>query len=179
MSWTSRWNANFTKPLVRQIVAIIQRDQRAALDWVGGANVLPSIVEFDLALVAIRQFPALLVTPLADDFALESSDTRQQSVRLAVSIAATDQRPGAVVELVEDYVRALDAVLLTVPLTDFAAALSLTLPHLGTINTTPLAAGVVKDLVVEAHAYDEARALRGNIFAMTATLGVRVEMEEI
>lgn len=190
MAWASKFNAGFVKPLIRQLLAIIQRDQRAALDWVGGTGVLPDIVSYQLAPLLIPQFPAVLVMPNETQFAQEAVGSLQSANRVFAVIAVTHQDGQAVVELLEDYTRALDAIFNTVPLSDFYTPLSLTLPILGgtatgpasptpgAIQTTALNAGSVKELFVVSHLYNEIRQRRPG-FACSATLELHIDREEV
>src|SRR5947208_2477727 len=65
MAWQSKFAAGFSKPLIRQMVGILNRDMRAALDNVSGApGTLGSFAEWDLATVATENFPACVIVRL-------------------------------------------------------------------------------------------------------------------
>lgn len=177
MPWTSTYNATFTKLLLRQLLAFIQRDQRAALDWVGGTNVLDSLVSYQLAPLTIPQFPAVLVAPMQSVFVQESVGSRQSVSRIYCAVAVAHQEAQVLAELVQDYLRALDAIFNTLPLSDFYSTWPLTLPVLGSITTTALAAGTVKELFVVSHNYDEIRRVKTQ-FACAATLELLIDREE-
>jgi hypothetical protein len=62
--WISYYNAGLSKQVVRQLLAVIKRDIQAALDFVSGApGTYAPFAEYDLALLPVQQFPALLLTP--------------------------------------------------------------------------------------------------------------------
>lgn len=177
MAWSPKYNAAFTKALIRQLLAIVQRDSRAALDYVGGAGVLPDIVSYQLAPLIIPQFPAILIAPMQSVFVQESVGTLQSATRIYCAVAVTHQDGEVLAELVQDYVQALDAVFNTLPLYDFFSSWPLTHPILGNINTQPLADGSVKELFVLSHNYDEIRRVR-MAWQLAATLELQIDREE-
>jgi len=189
MAWTSKYAARFTEPVVDQIVAIIARDIQAALAWV--ATVSPTLpaaafkpfIEYDLALLPIEQFPALLVVPDQEGFDAESDLTRHQNIRLLVSLAVTNQDRSLCARLCQRYVRAVDAILNSAweltPQDFYSTALALPSPPYATGAKSPgLTGGSLMRVFVEAHGYDEMRRTAQGVFAMAATLAVIVELEE-
>lgn len=177
MTWTSKYNATFTKLLIRQLVAFIQRDQRAALDFVGGTDVLPSFVTYQLSPQALPQFPAVLVAPMQLPFVPEAVGSLEYSVRLYCAVGVAHQDPEVLAELAQDYIHAIDAIFNTIDIPDFYSSLSLTLRSTGAINTTALAAGTVKDLFVVSHNYDQIRRAQSG-FQCAATLELLIDREE-
>lgn len=185
MAWTSKYAAKFTKPVGDQIVAIIKRDIVAALAWAngGGTPPLQPFVEYDLALLPIENFPALLVAPQTEDFDDESQQTRHQTIRLFVSLAVTNQDRNIVARSCQDYVRAVDAILNSAweltPQDFYSTALDLPSPPYASGAKSPgLPAGSLMRVFVEGHGYDEMRRTAQSAFAMAATLSVIVELEE-
>lgn len=182
MSWTPSHGATFTQPLIRQLMAFVQRDQRAALDYVGGANVLPSIVTFQLSPQLINQFPALLIAPgpsvfdLDSNFAAETGGSIHYTCAVYAVIAVTHQDQHTLTEFLEQYMRALDVLFNSVHLSDFYQGWPLTLPVLGTITTNALNAGTVKGLLTAQHT-PEIRNPR-NKFGMAGTIELHIEMDE-
>jgi hypothetical protein len=182
MAWSSQYNAAYTKPLVRQLMAICQRDMRAALDAVGGANVLASIVTWQFAPVAIPQFPAIVIAPMRLAFDRAAVGARKYAVEIQCGVAVAHQDAEVLAELVQDYARALDMVFMTLAdggdgLAQLYSTHTLTHRVLGTITAAALAAGSVKELFVSAHELNEiGRGKKG--FEMAATLQVIAEMEE-
>lgn len=183
MPWTSKFAALFTKPLVRQIVAILNRDIQSALDYVSGVpGSLPKFSEWDLALLPVEQFPAILVAPQTDEFDPESLGSLQQKIRVFVSLAVTHQNRNTLAEQVQDYVRAVDEVLNSawwLTPTDFYASLALPSPPFATGSTTAgLPSGSLVRLFIEGHAYDEIRRVSQGPFALAATISLLCELEE-
>lgn len=180
MAWAAKYEAKFSRPIVRQLVAIVQRDQRAALDWVGGANVLAGFVDYAFAERAIRQFPGLLITPARIDFSEESVGSLSEVLLLGCAIAIAHQDAELLGEQIQDYTRAVDAIFQAIGPADWAADLTLTHPMFsgGSISTGGLSAGTVRRLFVAAHDYGELRA-RAEGFAKAATLSLLVELEEV
>jgi len=178
MPWSSVYQARYTKPIVRQMMAVVQRDQRAALDFVGGAGVLPSIVAYQLAPLSTPQFPALMIAPERTAFDHEAVGSRHSANRFYLAIAVTNHNRQVTAELIQDYVLAMDAVFNTVPLSDFSLALPLALPHLGPgFNTSGLTGGILKELFVASHNYDEIRIKRDQ-FSGIGILELLVDLEE-
>lgn len=179
MSWTSAYNATFTKPVVRQLMAFIQRDQRDALDFVGGAGVLPDFVTYQLSPMAIPQFPGVVVTPAETIFDQDAVGSRHSSNPIVCAVAVANQDQDVLAELIQDYVCALDAIFSTVPLSDFYSSWDLLLRILGSnaIPTTALESGSVKELFVVRHQYGQIRQ-RANGFVCSATLELKIDREE-
>lgn len=177
MSWQSKYNAKFTKQVVRQLVAIIQRDQRAALDFVGGAGVLPDFVGYYVAAAPIKQFPTVLVAPMESQFVPDAVGSLESANRFYVAVGVANQDPQVLADLVQDYIRAVDAILNTVPLPDFYAAIPITLQHSSDTVTQALEAGSLKDLFLVSHTYNEIRQ-GANGFQMTAVIEVHIHREE-
>lgn len=188
MTWTSQFNATFTKPLIRQLMAIVQRDQRAALDFAGGivspaAGALPSIVSYQLAPLTIPQFPAILIAPMDSAFDHDAIGSLHYVDRVYCAVAVANQDAQILAELAQGYVAALDAIFNTLSLgqpglADLYTALPLTLPSIGTISTAPLAVGSVKEIFVQSHNYDEIRRPKTGGFACVATLALVIDREE-
>ena len=182
MTWTAKFNAGFTKPIIRQLLAFIQRDQRAALDFVGGANVLPSIVSYQISPTVITQFPAILVSPGISLFDRDAVGTLKYTTQIFCSVAITHQDQQVASELLQDYARAIDALMNALALgepglSDFHLPWPLTMPALGAITTTPLPiTSNVNDLWVASHT-PEIRNLRTR-FDMASTLELHLDMEE-
>src|SRR5690349_17510541 len=110
MSWASKYQARFTKDLVRQLVAMVQRDQRAALDFVGGAGELAGFASYLIADTPLQQFPSLLITPMDEVFDRDAVGSLHSTAKILVGVAVTHQDRAVLAELVQDYVRAVDAI---------------------------------------------------------------------
>src|SRR5581483_1100612 len=91
-SWRSRYSAKFTKPVIRQLIAFIQRDQRAALDDVGGTvNPLADFVKYQLSPAAIPQCPAVLVSPGPTVFERETAGCLEYTTSIFAVVAVENQ----------------------------------------------------------------------------------------
>jgi len=184
MAWVSRYNSQFTKPLVRQLLAIIQRDIRAALDHVAGASVLPAFVTYHRSKNALVQFPGILVA--AHDVAFDEDAVGTEHMnpaRLAIVVACGHQNPDILSERVEDYVRAVHEILVSAwELTpeDFAATdIPLPSPPFDPGTFSPgLAAGTMKGLTIPGHSFGDVLVTPDRGMLMSGTITVGVEMEE-
>jgi len=180
VAWTKQFNSVFSKPIARQLMAVIQRDQRAALDDVGGAGVLPSFVGYYFGGVPIKQFPAIALAPMRIAFDREAVGGLAEQLTMAIAIAITHQDPQAAAEALEDYMRAVDELLNSMVLSDFYAALTLTHPMFsgGSVALTGLPATTrVTDMFIESHDYGEIRRIRTG-FATTGVIALLLDVEE-
>jgi hypothetical protein len=180
VAWIKQFNSVFSKLVARQLMAVIQRDQRSALDDVGGAGALASFVGYYFGGVPIKQFPAVALAPLRIAFDREAVGSLSEQLTIAVAIAVQHQDPQAAAETLEDYMRAIDELLNSMLLSDFSAALTLTHPMFsgGSIALTGLPATTrVTDLFIESHDYGEIRRLRTG-FATTGVIALLLDVEE-
>jgi hypothetical protein len=182
--WTSYYNAGLSKPVVRQLLAVVKRDIQAALDFVSGVpGSYAPFAEYDLALLPVQQFPAILLTPDTVTFEEEANGTLHQTMRLTCVIAVTHQERNTLAELTQDYVRAVRAVLDTLwELTpgDFLLSnLPLPSPPFPSGALSPgLASGKLMKLFADGHTFGEIRGAAQSGFAMAANMSVMVEIEE-
>jgi hypothetical protein len=185
MTWTPKYQAGFLQPIIEQLMAIVQRDQRDALDWVGGTGILPSFVTYQFSPHSIPQCPGILITPgdvyRFDDEAIGTLHY-MGSVLCAVAVQHQDQDAATI--LIQQYVRAVDAIFRTLEDADSLAQLyqaqSLIMPIFGSVakTTSALQAGSVKKLFVNAHSMPGIRR-RDNSFKMSVTLEIDLEVEEV
>jgi hypothetical protein len=186
MPWSSQYAAQFSKPLVRQIVALIYRDQRAALDDVAGVDVLPNFAEFDIAKVPILQYPGIFIAAHRERFDEESQQTLHATVELAGAVAVTHQDRNVLAEICADYVRAVDEILRSAfertPSDFYASGLALPARPAGPFapgeTTIGLTSGILKRLWIESHDFTEAVSAPQSLFAMAAGLSIVAELEE-
>jgi hypothetical protein len=182
MTWTSKFQAGFTKPLIRQIAGILKRDMQAALDNVSGVpGSLASFAEWNLATLVQQNFPAIALLPESVEFDQESLGTLAEKIKLSVAVTVTHQDANVCAESAQDYVRAVDEVLNSAwwltPLDFELSTLALPSPPYPAGATTP-GLPALTWLFVGAHAYDELRRTRQGQFATTAKLTLVAEMEE-
>jgi len=182
--WTSYYNAGLSKQVVRQLLAVINRDIQAALDFVSGVpGSYAPFAEYDLALLPVQQFPALLLTP--DTLAVEeqANFTLHQTIGLTCVVTVAHQDRNALAELIQDYVRAFRAILDSLwELTpgDFLLTnLPLPFPPFPQGALSPgLASGKLTRLFAERHTFEEIRRAAQSGFVMAATLSILAEIEE-
>jgi hypothetical protein len=183
--WTSYYNAGLSKQVVRQLLAVVNRDIQAALDFVSGVpGSYPPFAEYDLALLPMQQFPAILLTPDTVIFDEGANGTLHQTMRLTCVIAVTHQERNALAEVSQDYVRAVRAVLDTLWETtpgDFLLTnLPLPSPPFSSGALSPgLASGKLMKIFAEGHTFEEIRRRPQSGFAMAASMSVIVEIEEV
>jgi len=183
--WTSYYNAGLSKQVVRQLLAIINRDIQAALDFVSGVpGSYAPFVEYDLALLPVQQFPAILLTPDRVAFDEEADFSLHQTMRLSCVVALTHQDRNTLAEITQDYVRAVRAVLDTLwessPGDFLLTNLPLPSPPFPNGALSPgLASGKLMKIFVDRHTFEEIRAGALSGFVMAATMGVIVEIEEV
>lgn len=179
MSWTSLYNSISEKDMVRQLMAIIQRDQRAALDSVGGANVLPSFASYYFSETAIRQYPALMLRAPRVQFDSNAELFRRATHTLACAVAVQHQNPEEAVELLEDTVEAMNRLLNSISLADFHTPLTLTHPKFGgalALNGLPAEVSI-GDLRVLNHDTTASARVTGG-FAMAGILTLEIDTTE-
>jgi hypothetical protein len=150
MSYTPAFpNALFSKPLLNQIIAIIQRDQAAAIAIVN-PNLQP-ISEFHKGPGLRTAFPWLMVAAQGERFNADATYLRDShcDVTLALDVGQFDQEWAQ--DNAADYARLLDMVMMTASPSDWEAALPIQLETVPSGTTTPSAAGSVKEVFVESH----------------------------
>jgi hypothetical protein len=182
MAWSATYRADFTKRVIYQLMAFLQRDMRDALDWVasldGLAEPLPSVVTWQMAPWTIPQYPAALVVPADTVLDQMAVGSRHSESAIFCAIAVAHQDPDICAAWVQDYARALDAVLMSIHFADFFQSWPIALTFTTQNQTLPLEAGTLKELFVIRHNYDEIRRNKDR-FACAASLEVRIEREEV
>jgi len=176
LPFTPAYNALFAKPLLNQLIAILQRDQAAAISVVNPA--LVPINEFHKGPGARTAFPWLTLAADSTEFDRESPHTRRSVTRaaLALDVGQFDQEMAQ--DNAQDYARVLDTVITSAPLSDFTTSLPITHETVPGGMTTPPAAGSVKEVFVESHAYGLVTLQNIEIPALRVTLAVLFELEE-
>jgi hypothetical protein len=182
--WASYYNAGLSKPVIRQLLAVMKRDLQAALDFVSGVpGSLAPFAEYDLALLPVQQFPAILLAPDTVTFDEEANHTLHQRMRLTGVITVTHQDRNALAEMAQDYVRAVRAVLDTLwessPGDFLLTSLPLPSPPFPSGALSPgLASGKLTKLFADRHTFGQISGGAQSGFVMTATMSVTVEIEE-
>ncbi len=154
----ARYQAQFAKPLVNQLIAILQRDQQAALDILNAGRPagreLKPFAAFHKEVVTVQNWPALVLVAQETNFDANSdADLRTQSIRFIGAMAITGTDPEWLAEDALDYLRAVDIVLTSAPLADFYTALAINHRTVPDGETSPLDPAVsrVLDLRVTRH----------------------------
>jgi hypothetical protein len=151
MSYTPQWNALFAKPLLNQAIAIIQRDQAAALAIVNPA--LSPIAEFHKGPGLRTAFPWLTLSLDGLAFAEEVLGTRQSRPRIALTLDVGQFDQEMAQDNAQDYARMLDMVITTASDSDWETPLPISQETVPSGMTSPNASGSVKEVYVESHRY--------------------------
>ena len=182
--WTSYYNAGLSKQVVRQLLAVVNRDIQAALDFVSGVpGSYAPFAEYDLALLPVQQFPAILLAPDTVALDQEANGTLHQTMRLTCVVTVMHQDRNVLCEISQDYVRAVRAVLDTLwestPGDFLLTNLPLPSPPFPAGALSPgLASGKLMKIFVDRHTFEEIRAGAQSGFVMAATMSVIVGIEE-
>jgi hypothetical protein len=182
---TPRYQAQFAKTLVNQLIAILQRDQQSALDVINAGRpagrALKRIKAFHKEAAPIQNWPALVLVAQQTAFdAASDAELRSQRVSFFCALALTGTDPEWLSEDAMDYLRAVDMVLTSAPLSDFYAALPIAHSTVPSGATTPLdpAVSKVEDLRVTAHNMGALVARRGGSLARGPQIEFVIEVEE-
>lgn len=180
-----RYQATFAKPLVNQLIAILQRDQQAALDLVNASRppgrALKPFVAFHKEVVTVQNWPALVLVAQETAFDTHSdADLRTETLRCICALAITGTDPEWLAEDTLDYLRAVDMVLTSAPLADFYAPLAISHRTVPEDQTTGLDPNVAKilDLRILRHDLGALVGRRGGTLARGPQVEFVVEMEE-
>jgi len=181
----ARYQAGFSKPLVNQLIAVLQRDQQAALDIVNAGRPpgreLKPFVAFHKEVGTVQNWPAVVL--VAQEIAFDSAsdaDLRTQTLRFICALAITGTDPEWLAEDAMDYLRAVDMVLTSLPLTDFYTPLAIdhrTVPGGETAGLDP-AVSKIQDLRIIRHDLGALVARRGGALARGPQIEFVIEMEE-
>jgi hypothetical protein len=180
--YTPAYNASFTKPLLNQLIAILQRDQASALALVNPA--LGPITEFHKGPGARTALPWLVLAVDSTKFDEQALGTRRwrAPISLALDVGQFDQEMAQ--DHAQDYARMLDMVLTTATLADFTTVLPIAhetvppIPPALTGVTTPNAAGSVLGVFVASHTYGSVTLPELQVPVLRATLEVLFDLEE-
>ena len=190
MSWQQAYNAQFAKPLVNQIIAIIQRDQTAGLAVVNAARAvdgnqpLCAISEFHKGPGARMGWPWLYLEIGPCNFVRgDDKTTRHHEVRISLALDTGHYDQEMAQEDAQDYARLLDLIVTSAgpwpSLGDWTSSLPIQHESVPSGVTAPNAAGTVTDVFVESHvpAKVSVPEIEGPIMRVTVT--VLFELEEI
>ena len=122
MTWTPRFSARFEGPIVDNVLAIVTRDMKSALDYFYPSDELPDFVERSLGTELGLEFPILVIGPRSNPVETVDDDSHliePQVIELKVGVIA--ESPDAAMRKIMKYVRALDAVLRSASKSDYCA----------------------------------------------------------
>jgi len=181
----ARYEAGFSKPLVNQLIAVLQRDQQAALDIVNAGRPpgreLKPFAAFHKEVGTVQNWPAVVL--VAQEIAFDSAsdaDLRTQTLRFICALAITGTDPEWLAEDAMDYLRAVDMVLTSLPLADFYTPLMIdhrTVPD-GETAGLDSAVSKIQDLRIIRHDLGALVARRGGALARGPQIEFVIEMEE-
>ncbi len=190
MSWQQAYTAQFAKPLVNQLIAIIQRDQAAALAVINAARAvdgnqpLAGIAEFHKGPAPRTGWPWLTLEIGPTNF--ERGDdkvTRHHQVRINLALDAGQYDQEMAQEDAQDYARMLDMIITSAgpwpSLGDWTNSLPIQHETVPSGTTVPNAAGTVNDVFVESHVPGKVEVVGVDAPVMRVTLTVLFELEEI
>jgi hypothetical protein len=189
MAWQNAYNAQFAKPLVNQLIAIIQRDQASALAVVNAARA----VDGNLPLVPIAEFhkgpgtrtgwPWLYFDVGGTTFSRDADKSvRHHELRITLALDTGQYDQEMAQEDAEDYARMLDMVITSAgpwpSLGDWTTALPIQHETVQSGVTVPTAAGSVNDVFVESHIPGKISVPGVDAPIMRISLTVLFELEE-
>lgn len=122
MTFVPKFSACFEGPIIANVLDIIERDMKNALDHFYQSDNLPDFVERSLGTEKGLEFPILVIGPRnnpVETVADESNLIQAQVIELKVGVTA-DSSDDAMIKIMK-YVRALDAVLRTATKQDYCA----------------------------------------------------------
>lgn len=180
-----RYQAQFAKQLVNQLIAILQRDQQAALAIINttrppGRTLNPFAAFFKEA-SPIQNWPALVLVSRTTQFdQISDADLRTQTHTFFCALAISGTDPEWLADDAMDYLRAVDIVLTSAPLGDFYLPLAISHRTMPTGQTTGLDSTVskIQDLRITRHDMGALVARRGGALARGPQIEFVIELEE-
>jgi hypothetical protein len=189
MSWTQAYQAQFAKPLVDQLIAIIQRDQAAALAVINSARALNGnqalspITEFHKGPGSRTGWPWLYLEIGTTTFNRDDDKgTRHYEARINLALDTGQFDSEMTQEDAQDYARLLDMIITSAgpwpSLGDWTTALPIQHETIPSGTTVPNASGTVNDVFVESHVPGKVSVPDVETPVMRVTLTVLFELEE-
>lgn len=177
MSYIPAWpNSRFAKPLLNQIIALVQRDQDSAIAVVNPA--LAPISEFHNGPGLRTALPWLTVAAESVTFATDELGTRQSRSRIVLTLDVGQYDQEMAHDNAQDYARVLDMVITTASESDWETPLPISLETVSVGLTTPSASGSVKEVLIESHRYGTATVEEIQIPLLRVTLNLEFALEE-
>jgi hypothetical protein len=162
MAYTAAYSALFAKPLLNQLIAVIQRDQPGAIGIVN--STLNPITEFHKGPGVRTAFPWLTLALEGVDFdedvpSYPSSGPRRWDARVSLSLDVGQFDQEMAQDNAQDYARVLDMIVTsadlngTGPYSSWLTALPITHETVPGGTTTPNAPGSFKGVFIESQRY--------------------------
>lgn len=122
MAWTPKpgFSGVMEDLIVPNVLAIVTRDFKQALDYHFAADDLPDFVERTLGQVERKEFPLVAIGPVGNP-AVESEDSARftQPLRIALYLGVVADTNNAVTILIMKYVKVMHAVLHRATIADY------------------------------------------------------------
>jgi len=187
--WTPAYNAQFAKPLLNQLIALIQRDQGDALAGINAARAaegnspLDPITEFHKGPGMRTGWPWLSLEIGATSFDRDADrTTRHQEIRILLVLETGQYDQEMAQADAQDYARLLDQIVTSAgpwpALADWSTPLPIQHETAATSTTFPNAAGTVCDAFVESHVPEKVSVPGIDAPVMRITVTVLFELEE-
>ena len=188
-AWSPAYQAQFAKPLVNQLIALIQRDQSAALAVInagraaGGNQPLDPITEIHKGPGPRTGWPWLSLEVGGTTFDRSADKTtRHHETRILLALETGQYDQETAQEDAHDYARLLDMIITSAgpwpALTDWTTPLPIQHETTQTGATVPNASGSVSDVFVESHIPNKVSVPGVEAPVMRITLTVLFELEE-
>lgn len=181
-----RYQAQFAKQLVNQLIAIIQRDQQAALSVINTARPpgrpLNPFAAFFKEAAPIQNWPAMVLVARSTQFDQASDvDLRTEAHTFFCAMAISGTDPEWLADDAMDYLRAVDIVLTSAPFGDFYLPLPISHRTVPSGHTNGLDSTVTKiqDLRITRHDMGALVARRGGTLARGPQIEFVIELEEM
>jgi hypothetical protein len=189
MAWHQAYNALFAKPLVNQLVAIIQRDQASALAVINAARAtdgnqpLVPIAEFHKGPGPQTGWPWLYLEIASTNFDRQADKAiRHHEVRVSLALDTGQYDQEMAQEDAQDYALLLDTIISSAgpwpSLGDWTTSLPIQHETVPSGTTVPNAAGTVGDVFIESHVPSQVTMPDIDVPIMRMTLSVLFELEE-
>jgi len=189
MFWIQAYNAQFAKPLVNQLIAIIQRDQTSALAVINagratdGNSPLAPIAEFHKGPGPRTGWPWLYVEIGSTNFDRDADKAiRHHEVRINLALDTGQYDQEMAQEDAHDYALLLDRIISSAgpwpSLGDWTASLPTQHETVPSGATVPNAAGTVNEVFIESHVPSRVSVPDVDAPVMRVTLTVLFELEE-
>lgn len=121
MTWTPRFTAEFEGRLIDNILTLVTRDMKFALDYFYPTENLDDFKERALSYPRGLNFPMLVIDPLSNPTVNVENVIIEQSARFTLEIGVTDSDAERVTRRCMKYMRSGDAVLRTGTVDDYFA----------------------------------------------------------